>query len=73
MKVRYEGESSPIGLLNGKIYEVVAIEDGWYRIVDETEEDYLYPPEAFVVTEPNSGEVPVYTLEEAIAIHKDGE
>lgn len=30
-----------------KIYEVISIERGWYRIVDESGEDYLYPPELF--------------------------
>lgn len=35
MKVRYLGESNPICLLNGKVYDVLAVEDGWYRILDE--------------------------------------
>ncbi len=47
MKVKYIGESDPLALENGKTYEVIAVEDGWYRIVDETGEDYLYPPEIF--------------------------
>jgi len=47
MKVRYIGESEPLELIHGKIYETLAVEDGWYRIIDETGEDYLYPPEAF--------------------------
>lgn len=34
-------------LLPGKVYEVLSIEDGWYRLIDESEEDYLYPPENF--------------------------
>ncbi len=49
MKVRFNGISDPLSLLNGKEYEVEAIECGWYRIVDETGEDYLYPPESFIV------------------------
>lgn len=49
MKVKYHGESSPVGLINGKDYTVISIEKGWYRIVDETDEDYLYPPELFEV------------------------
>lgn len=49
MKVRFNGISDPLSLLNGKEYEVKAIECGWYRIVDETGEDYLYPPESFDV------------------------
>ncbi len=39
MRVRYLGESSPLMLINGKSYDVISIEDGWYRIVDETDED----------------------------------
>jgi 7,8-dihydro-6-hydroxymethylpterin-pyrophosphokinase len=31
----------------GKVYEVQRIEHGWYRIIDESGEDYLYPPELF--------------------------
>lgn len=64
MKVKFLGESSPLMLINGKSYDVISIEDGWYRIVDETDEDYLYPPEAFDVVEPNDGSTPSYTLEE---------
>lgn len=58
MKVRYHGESSPVGLLDGNEYEVISIEKDWYRILDETGEDYLYPPELFEITEPDDGSVP---------------
>ncbi|WP_293824465.1 hypothetical protein [uncultured Parolsenella sp.] len=58
MKVRYKGESSPLGLLDGKVYEVLSVEKDWYRVVDETEEDYLYPPECFDIVEPNDGSTP---------------
>lgn len=51
MKVKFLGEDDPLALINSKIYDVLSIEDGWFRIVDETEEDYLYPPEAFQVVE----------------------
>ena len=51
MKVKYLGESSMLALLNGKIYDVMSVEHGWYRIVDETDEDYLYPPEEFEIVE----------------------
>ncbi len=51
MKVKYVGESDPLELLNGKIYDVIEIDEvlGWYRIVDETGEDYLYPAEDFEI------------------------
>ena len=47
MKVKYIGESDPFALLQGKIYDVLSVEEGpggedWYRVVDETGEDYLY-------------------------------
>jgi len=35
----------------GKIYEVISVEKDWYRIVDNSDEDYLYPPELFEVVE----------------------
>ena len=47
MKVKYIGKSDPVYMIHGKIYQVISIEKGWYRIVDEEEEDYLYPPEIF--------------------------
>ncbi len=59
MKVRYSGETSFLELTNNKIYDVVSIEKEWYRIVDDSEEDYLYPPEDFEVVEPNDGSTPV--------------
>lgn len=49
MKVKYIDESDPLELINGKIYDVIEVdeESGWYRIIDETGEDYLFEPEAF--------------------------
>ena len=51
MKVKYLGKSDPLELLNGKIYDVVSIERDWYRIIDETKMDYLYPPKCFEIVE----------------------
>ena len=42
-----------------KEYEVSAVEEGWYRTIDETGEDYLYSPDNFEIVE--GGET---TLEE---------
>ena len=40
MKVKYIGKiSSPLELINGKIYECLGQEYSRYRIVDETGED----------------------------------
>lgn len=51
MKAKYLEESDPLVLINGKIYDVISVEEGWYRIVDETGEDYLYPPKSFEIVE----------------------
>lgn len=59
MKARYHGESSSLGLIDGKVYEVLSVEKGWYRVIDETQEDYLYPPEFFEIVESNDGTTPV--------------
>lgn len=50
MKVRYTGKSC-VSLTSGKEYEVLAIERGWYRITDDTDEDYLFSPDNFDVAE----------------------
>jgi len=48
-KVKYLGSSNPLKLINGKNYEVIEIENGWYRIIDETNEDYLNHPSLFEI------------------------
>lgn len=54
MKVKYLGETSFLELTNGKVYTVLSIEKDWYRIVDDSGEDYLYPPEDFEIVDPTS-------------------
>lgn len=51
MKIKYIGETKSFMLTNGKVYNVLSIEKDWYRIVDDTDEDYLYPPELFEIVE----------------------
>ena len=60
MKIKYIGErevDTPnsykifMDVIPDKIYEVLVIEDGCYRIVDESGKDYLYPPENFEIVE----------------------
>ena len=51
MKVKFIEKSNPHTLTQGKEYEVISIERGWYRIIDESGEDYFYPPHVFEVTE----------------------
>lgn len=51
MKVKYLGKTELLILTNSKVYEVISVEKGWYRIIDESGEDYLYPPEQFEIIE----------------------
>lgn len=51
MKVRWKGETDFLVLTNNRIYDVLSVEKGWYRVVDDSGEDYLYPPEQFEVVE----------------------
>jgi hypothetical protein len=50
MKVKYKGKTD-VSLTNEKIYEVLSVEEGWFRIVDDTDDDYLYSPDEFEVIE----------------------
>ena len=50
MKVKYIGKTN-VSLTNNKIYEVQAIESGMYRIVDDTDDDYLFESSKFEIVE----------------------
>ncbi len=42
-KVKYIGKSFGVdGLTNNKIYDVISVEPPFIRIIDDSEEDYLY-------------------------------
>lgn len=59
MKAKYIGETDPLGLTNGDIYEVISVEEGpagtkWYRIELADDDDdgsglpgYLYYAKLF--------------------------
>lgn len=49
LQVKYIGKDNPLSLLSGKVYEARLLKKGWYGIVDETQEEYAYPPELFEV------------------------
>lgn len=49
MKVKWTGKTEFMVLTNGKVYDVISIEKGWYRIKDDSGEDYLYPPDKFEI------------------------
>ena len=51
MKVIYLGPTEPHTLDYGGVYEVLSEEDGWYRIIDKSGEDYLYPKDEFKILE----------------------
>lgn len=53
MKVKYLGKTDFLVLTHGKIYEVLSVERGYYRIIDDSEESYLYPPRYFEVIKDN--------------------
>ena len=48
MKVKYIGKDL-VALKQGKVYSVISVEKGWYRIMTEIGEDYLFPPDAFEI------------------------
>ena len=53
MKIKFIKDSIPLELTKDKVYDVLAVEKGWYRIVidEPIAEDYLYPPELFEIYE----------------------
>ena len=56
VQVRYIGESDPLTMLHGKIYEARVLKHGWFGVVDETHEEYAYPPELFELLTPDTDE-----------------
>ncbi len=59
MKVKFLGQTGIATLIHGKIYDVLSVEQDWYRIMDEDQDDddaevpgYLYPPALFEIVEP---------------------
>lgn len=52
MKVKYTGKDYlDTAFDEDKEYDVISIEKGWYRIMTELDEDYLFPPELFEITD----------------------
>ncbi len=51
MKVKYIGKHETPALERDKLYNVLAIENGWYRIMTELGQDYLFPPDQFEIVE----------------------
>ena len=53
IKVRFIGEDDPLSLRNGKVYDARVLKKGWFGIVDETKEEYAYPPHMIAVIQDN--------------------
>ena len=51
MRVKYIGKTDQLALINGKVYDVISVERGWYRIMTEIDDDYLFPPQAFEIVD----------------------
>lgn len=52
MRVRYTGDYFKVMFDKNKTYEVIAIEDGYYRVYsDEFEDDGLFSPDIFEVVQ----------------------
>ena len=51
MKVKWTGKPEFLVLTNGRVYDVISVEKDWYRVVNDSGEDYLYPPDQFVIVE----------------------
>lgn len=49
MKVKFLGKVKTLALEKGKIYDVMSVEKGWFRIMTELDEDYLFPPDQFEI------------------------
>lgn len=51
MRVRFLGKIETLALEKGKVYDVMNVEMGWFRIMTELDEDYLFPPDQFEIVE----------------------
>lgn len=56
MKVKYKGKTGFLVLTHNRVYEVKSIEKDWYRVIDDSDEDYLYPPEWFDIINEEVGD-----------------
>lgn len=51
MKVKYIGDYYKVFLIKNKVYDVMAIEEGAYRIMTEADVDGLFAPSNFEIVE----------------------
>ena len=50
-KMNYIIDNNDMDLIHGKIYEVVKRSKTWINVIDESGEEYSYPPEFFELIE----------------------
>ena len=53
MRVQFVKRENDRIVERGYVYDVLAIDDGWYKIVDDMGDECLYPPRLFDVIEEN--------------------
>lgn len=53
VQVKFFGDDNPLALRHGKVYDARILKLGWYGIVDETGEEYAYPPDMFEMPDDN--------------------
>lgn len=51
LMIRYIGKKDTLAFDRSKVYKVMSIEKGWYRVMTELDEDYLFPPDVFEIVE----------------------
>ncbi len=59
MKVKYIRKSN-VSLTENQVYDVMSVEKGCYRIIDDTGEDYLFQPEDFEIIDDNIGQKTIH-------------
>lgn len=45
MKVRFLRPDDPLAILHGKVYNAILGQSEWICLVDETGDEYAYPPQ----------------------------
>jgi hypothetical protein len=56
LRVKYIG-ADYVALPIGTIREVIAVENGWYRIMTELGEDYLFPKNLFEIVDGSEADI----------------
>ena len=67
MKVKYLGYGTN-SLKIGKTYEVLTIEDGWYRVMNENSEEELLPSRAFEIVDGDENNVVLIVSDEMLFV-----